>query len=109
MNDTLSALLIIAVVAAVTLFTRALPFVVFRNRKLPYMVSYLGRVLPTAIMAILIIYCFKNVHLGAYPYGLPEVIAAAVVVALHLWKRNVLLSIFSGTAVYMLLIQVVFQ
>ena len=99
MNDTLSALLIVAVVAAVTLFTRVLPFAVFRNRKLPHMVSYLGRVLPAAIMAILIIYCLRGVRVGAYPYGLPEAIAAAVVIALHLWKRSVLLSIFSGTAV----------
>ena len=108
MNDTLSALLIVAVVAAVTLFTRVLPFAVFRDRKLPRMVSYLGRVLPAAIMAILIVYCLRGVSFGAYPYGLPEAIAAAVVIALHLWKRSVLLSIFSGTAVYMLMIQVIF-
>ena len=106
--DTLTAILIIAVVAAVTFLTRALPFIFFRNRKTPRIITYLGDVLPPAIMAMLIVYCLKGVSFAAYPYGLPELIAIVIVAALQLWKKNILVSIFSGTAVYMVLIQLVF-
>lgn len=106
--DTLTAILIIAVVAAVTFLTRALPFLFFRNRKTPKIITYLGDVLPPAIMAMLIVYCLKGVSFAAYPHGLPELIAIVIVAALQLWKKNILISIFSGTAVYMMLIQIVF-
>ena len=106
--DDLYTLLAIAVVAAVTLFTRVLPFAIFGTRKAPQIITYLGDALPVAIITILVIYCLKGINFTVYPYGLPELIAAAIVVVLHVWKHNVLVSIFSGTAVYMALIQVVF-
>ena len=92
-----------------TLLTRFLPFAVFNARKpTPQYIHYLGELLPGAIFAMLVIYCLKNVSVLAVPFGLPEFIAVAVVIVLHVWKRNNLLSIGVGTALYMFLIQVVF-
>lgn len=108
MVDTKTALMIIAVVALVTLFTRALPFLFFRNRATPKIVTYLGIVLPQAIIAMLIVYCLKGITLTKWPYALPEGIAVAAVVGLHLWKRNNLLSILGGTVIYMVLVQFIF-
>jgi branched-subunit amino acid transport protein AzlD len=93
--------------SAVTVLLRALPFLVFR-KKVPAYVTYLGRVLPPAIIGMLVIYCLKDTTVTAAPFGAPELIAGALVVILQAWKRNALLSILSGTAVYMLLIQLVF-
>ena len=98
---------LIAVMSAVTVLLRALPFLVFR-KKVPAYVTYLGRVLPPAIIGMLVIYCLKDTTVTAAPFGAPELIAGALVVILQAWKRNALLSILSGTAVYMLLIQLVF-
>ena len=98
---------LIAVMSAVTVLLRVLPFLVFR-KKVPAYVSYLGRVLPPAIIGMLVIYCLKDTAVTAAPFGAPELIAGALVVILQAWKRNALLSILSGTAVYMLLIQLVF-
>ena len=92
-----------------TLLTRFLPFAVFNARKpTPQYIHYLGELLPGAIFAMLVIYCLKNVSIIAAPHGIPELLAIAAVVGLHLWKKNTLLSIFGGTAFYMLLVQVVF-
>ena len=103
------AILIILVVAVCTFATRVLPFLFFGgNRGVPRAVNYLGKILPPAIMATLVIYCLKGISLLRAPHGAPELLATAVVAALHGWKRNVLLSIAGGTAVYMLLVQVVF-
>lgn len=99
--------ILVAVMSAVTVLLRALPFLVFR-KKVPAYVSYLGRVLPPAIIGMLVIYCLKDTTVTAAPFGAPELIAGALVVILQAWKRNALLSILSGTAVYMLLIQLVF-
>lgn len=100
---------IILAVAAGTQLTRWLPFWLFpENRKPPAAVTYLGRVLPPAMMGLLVVYCLKGVTWLEAPHGAPEVIAVAVVTALHCWKRNVLLSIAGGTAVYMLLVQQIF-
>lgn len=99
----------IAVVAVCTLITRALPFVIFgRKREVPQVIRYLGRVLPPAIMAILVVYCMKGVNFWGISHGLPEMLASLTVVLLHLWKRNTLLSIGVGTICYMLLVQLVF-
>ena len=99
----------ILAVAAGTQITRWLPFWLFpENRKPPALVTYLGRVLPTATMGLLIVYCLKDVAWLSAPHGAPELIAIAVVAALHCWKGNVLLSIAGGTAAYMLLVQAVF-
>ena len=100
---------IILAVAAGTQLTRWLPFWLFpENRKPPAAVIYLGRVLPPAMMGLLVVYCLKGVTWLEAPHGAPEIIAVAVVTALHCWKRNVLLSIAGGTAVYMLLVQQIF-
>ncbi len=101
--------LIVAVVALVTIALRFLPFFIFSGKKTtPPYVAYLGKVLPYAIMGMLVVYCLRNIQLTASPHGAPEMIACAVVAALHLWKRNTLLSIVGGTACYMLLVQLVF-
>lgn len=92
-----------------TVLTRFVPFLIFgENRRTPAFIQYLGKVLPGAIFAMLVIYCLKNVSFRTYSYGLPELIAIAVTAGLHLWKRQMLLSIAGGTAVYMLLIRLVF-
>ncbi len=101
--------LIVAVVALVTILLRFLPFLIFSGKKTtPPFVAYLGRVLPYAIMGMLVVYCLRNVQLSAAPYGAAEAIACAAVVGLHLWKRNTLISIIGGTACYMVLVQLVF-
>ncbi|MDD4716323.1 MAG: branched-chain amino acid transporter permease [Oscillospiraceae bacterium] len=103
------ALASILVMAAITFLTRLLPFLLFdRGEAPPKFVLYLGKVLPPAIISMLIVYCLRNISVVRYPYGLPELISAAVVAILHIWKKNNLLSIFGGTAVYMVLIQLVF-
>lgn len=100
--------IILAVAAGVQL-TRWLPFVLFpENRKPPKTVLYLGKVLPPAMMGLLVAYCLKDVSLTSGSHGIPEAIAIAVVAGLHLWKRNVLLSIAAGTVLYMVLVQCVF-
>ena len=106
---TVQTLAILLAVAAGTQITRWLPFVLFpEHREPPKVVAYLGRVLPPAMMGLLVVYCLRGVDLLSGSHGLPEAIAVAVIAALHLWKRNVLLSIAGGTAVYMLLVQAVF-
>ena len=108
MPDLYSALTI-AVIALVTAALRFLPFLIFReNRKTPPLVSYLGQVLPYAIMGMLVIYCLKGISFAAFPFGIPEIIGCLVVILLHIWKRNTLLSIGAGTVCYMLLVQLVF-
>ena len=100
---------IIAVAAIVTFIIRAIPFVAFGGkREVPVTVTYLGKVLPPAIMVILVIYCIKGIHLLSGSHGIPELLSIAVVIALHVWKRNTLLSIAVGTSLYMILVQVVF-
>ena len=108
MPDLHSALMI-AIIALVTAALRFLPFLIFReNRKTPPLVSYLGQVLPYAIMGMLVIYCLKGISFAAFPFGIPEIISCLVVILLHIWKRNTLLSIGAGTVCYMLLVQLVF-
>lgn len=103
----MNAAILIAVMAVVTILLRFLPFLIFRKQTPPY-ITYLGKVLPSAIIGMLVIYCLKDVRLTNHPYGLPELIAAACVVGLQVWKRNSLLSILAGTVAYMILIQIVF-
>ena len=102
------AILTVAVVALTTWLTRALPFAVFGKRRLPRIVVYLGRVLPPAIMAALVVYCLKGLDLTKFPFGLAEIASVALVALVHLWKKNALLSIFLGTACYMILIRTAF-
>lgn len=99
----------IGVVVLGTMATRFLPFLLFRSDKpTPPYVQYLGRVLPGAVFGLLVVYCLKNVSLLTGSHGIPELISIAVVAALHLWKRQMLLSIAGGTICYMLLVQLVF-
>lgn len=99
----------IFIIAAVTFFTRVLPFLIFPgNKKIPAFVAYLGRVLPCCVMGMLVIYCVKSVNLFCSPFGLPELISILLVVIVHKWKHNLLFSIVGGTIVYMILVQAVF-
>ena len=99
----------IAVMAVITFLTRALPFLLFdRGESPPKLVLYLGRVLPPAIIAMLIIYCLRGVSFLTPGGWAPQLLCVGVVVALHLWKHNNLLSIFGGTVLYMVLVQAVF-
>lgn len=99
----------VAVIALVTAGLRFLPFLLFRgNAKLPQWLSHLGKVLPHAIMGMLVVYCLKGISFRSAPFGIPELVSCAVVAVLHVWKRNTLLSIGVGTAFYMVLVQLVF-
>lgn len=99
----------IAMVVLGTMATRFLPFIVFpHGKETPKYVQYLGKALPGAVFGLLVIYSIKSVSLIAYPHGIPEFIALAFVVVLHLWKRQMLLSIAGGTVLYMVLVQTVF-
>ena len=103
------SVVIILLVAITTLATRAIPFILFPNgKKIPKAVQYLGKVLPPAVIGMLVVYCFKGVEIMNSPFGLPELIAGLAVVVLHIWKRNNLLSIGIGTILYMVLVQYVF-
>ena len=102
MTGTMHVFWMIVVMAAVTFLIRAFPFMLFgRAQRPPEMVLYLGRVISPAAIAMLVVYCVKEVSVAEFPFGLPELIAGAVVVGLHVWRKNPLLSICSGTAVYM--------
>lgn len=100
----------IAVIALATLATRALPFVLFpANRSTPMVVVYLGRVLPCAVMAMLVVYCLKDIDPLRAPHAAPKAIALAVVAGLYLWRRSSLLAIAGGSVLYMALVQAVFR
>ena len=108
-DSTLHSILLIVVMAVVTFVLRAFPFIVFSGKKpTPQFVTYLGKVLPYAIIGMLVIYCVKDISFGAVGDFLPYLIAGAIVVILHVWKRNTLLSIIAGTLSYMALVQFVF-
>ncbi len=109
MMTTPRIIITIAAVVAATMLTRFLPFIIFpAGKPTPKYIVYLGRVLPPAIFGMLVIYCLKDVTILSGSHGIPELISIATVVGLHLWKRQMLLSIFVGTVCYMLLVQLVF-
>ena len=109
MLSTGAAIAAIAVISIGTFLTRVLPFLLFdRGESPPKLVLYLGRVLPPAIIAMLIVYCLRGVSFSTPGGWVPQLLCVAVVVALHLWKHNNLLSIFGGTVLYMVLVQAVF-
>ncbi len=102
-------IILVALISLGTMLTRFLPFLIFReNKPTPPAIQYLGKVLPSAVFGLLIIYCLKNISLLSGSHGLPELIAIAIVVGLHLWKRQMLLSIAGGTILYMVLVQFLF-
>ena len=92
-----------------TMLTRFLPFLFFpAGKPTPKYVQYLGRVLPAAVFGMLVVYCLKDVSFFSGSYGIPELISITAVIALHYWKRQMLLSIAGGTVCYMLLVQLIF-
>lgn len=102
-------LITILMVVAGTMLTRFLPFILFpAGRPTPKYIQYLGNVLPAAVFGLLVVYCLKEVSFFSGDHGIPEIISIAVVVILHMWKRQTLLSIAGGTVCYMLLVQLVF-
>ena len=103
----MNSVILISAMALTTMLTRFLPFIVFR-KETPKYISYLGRVLPPAIIGMLVIYCLKDITFAVYPHGIPELIAAVCVIAVQAWKRNSIISILTGTVIYMILIQMIF-
>lgn len=103
------SLLIVAVMAVFTALVRFLPFFAFpEGRKRPKVIIYLGKVLPYALIGMLVVYCFKGVSVFKAPFGVPELLACVLVAVLHIWKRNTLISVFGGVIFYMVLVQLVF-
>ena len=107
MNNTYTALAI-AVIAIMTAALRFFPFAVFsRDKKTPQFVLWLGKALPFAVMGMLVVYCLKGVSFLSAPYGIPELVSCAAVVLLHVWKRNSVISIAGGTALYILIVNLI--
>lgn len=107
--DPITSFIVIIAAGATVFFTRAMAFLFFPDpQKTPTWVLYLGQVLPFSVMGLLIVYCLRHINLLLPPRGLPEVIAVLFVAFIHLWKRNSFISMASGTALYMFLVQKVF-
>lgn len=102
------SIIIIAICVGCTILERGLPFLIFRKGEIPSLIRYLGKVLPLAIMATLVVYCLRGTTFDVVTNFIPQIVAVVVTVILHLWKRNTLISVFGGTAVYMCLLQFVF-
>lgn len=103
---TLNQILIATLISAAVIFsTRAFPFVLFSKKDPPAIIRFIQKYIPPMVMAVLLIYCFKDVNFGASPFGIPELIGLSVTVGLHLWKSNSMISIFGGTIIYMVLIR----
>ena len=103
------SVILIAVFAVITAALRFIPFLVFGGkRQTPEFITYLGKALPFAIMGMLVVFCLKNVSVTSYPHGIPELISVLTVAVLHIWKRNTLLSIISGTILYIILVNFIF-
>ncbi len=99
----------IAVVVAVTVFTRMIAFWVFpEGKQTPPFITYLGKALPPAVFGMLVIYCLKDSSLFSPTHAMPELLSIALIAVMHFWKKNMFLSIATGTACYMLLLQFVF-
>lgn len=109
MTLTTYSVIAIATAALCTFATRVVPFALFGGKKeVPAVITYLGKVLPPAIIATLIIYCVRSVDFTIAPHGIAEITAIAVTALLHIWKKNTLISIGCGTILYMFLVQFVF-
>lgn len=106
---TQQSILFFVTISLTTIFIRVLPFHIFPDhRETPKYITYLGKVFPYATIGMLVIYCLKDISFTAAPFGLPELISLGVIVFLHLWKNNTLLSIGAGTVLYMVLVQFIF-
>ncbi len=107
--DVMQTAVVIAAAALGTMLTRFLPFLAFGgNKPAPKYVQYLGKVITGAALGLLVVYCFKNVSVLSAPYALPEIISVLLIAVLHIWRRNMLLSVAGGTACYMILVNFVF-
>lgn len=105
----IQTLITILAIALGTMLTRFIPFLLFPEKKEPpQIITYLGKVLPPAMMGLLVVYCLRNVSITTGARGLPELLSIVLIVILHRWKNNVLLSIAGGTLLYMFLIQGIF-
>lgn len=102
------SIIIIAICVGCTILERGLPFLIFRKGEIPSLIRYLGKVLPLAIMATLVVYCLRGTTFDAVANFIPQIVAVVATVGIHLWKRNTLLSVFGGTAIYMCLVQLIF-
>ena len=102
------SIILIAVMSAVVIFLRSVPFLIFRGKETPAFIEYIGKYLPYAIMGMLLVYCFRETPIVQSPHGLPELIAIIVTAGLQVWKKQGLLSIVVGTVLYMVLVQMVF-
>lgn len=106
---TQQSILFFVTISLTTIYIRVLPFLIFPDHKeTPKYITYLGKVFPYATIGMLVIYCLKDISFTAAPFGLPELISLGVIVFLHLWKNNTLLSIGAGTVLYMVLVQFIF-
>lgn len=109
MTDYRHAMIVIAVMGLAVLATRIVPVLIFgRGEKVPEFILYLGRVVPYTAMGLLIVYCLRDMPVLEAPHGLPELISLAAVTVTYLWKRNTIMSVVIGTALYMFLMQSVF-
>ena len=105
MNPDFHAALLVLIMSLFTILLRALPFGIFAGkRKVPEAVLYLGQVLPSAALGMLVVYCLRDIFFSSAPYGIPELLACGAVGITQLIKRNTILSILAGTLLYMLLI-----
>ena len=104
----LEQIITILIAGFATVLTRFLPFVIFKGKKTPKALDYLGFALPCSVFGMLLVYCLKDTVVTSFPFALPEVLGLAVTSAIYLWKKNTLISIAAGTVFYMLLVQVVF-
>ena len=105
---TLEQIVTILIAGFATVLTRFLPFVIFKGKKIPKALDYLGFALPASVFGMLVVYCLKDTVVTSFPFALPEVLGLAVTSAIYLWKKNTLISIAAGTVFYMFLVQVVF-
>lgn len=105
MVPTVKIITAVVVMTGITFFTRLFPFLFFSRRNPPAIIRYIQTYIPPIVMTILVIYALSDVRWGEPPYGAPELIAAATVAGLHLWKRNAFISIFCGTGLYMFFVQ----
>ena len=105
---TLEQIVTLLIAGFATVLTRFLPFVIFKGKKTPKALDYLGFALPCSVFGMLLVYCLKDTVVTSFPFALPEVLGLAVTSAIYLWKKNTLISIAAGTVFYMFLIQVVF-
>lgn len=109
MNSTMYCILLIAIMAVITALLRFFPFIIFGGkREVPKYITWLGQVLPYAVIGMLVIYCMKGVSFVGGSHGIPEILGCVITAVLFIWKRNSLLSVGGGTVAYMLLVQFVF-